>query len=58
MENNQERLQIWEDPDLDFDRAKRNGEEWEAAAAQTTREEIAAEYKKAKELFDSIGWPK
>ena len=44
-------LPIWEDPDIDLERGKANGEKWKREGAEATKEEMLAEYRKAKELF-------
>ena len=48
------RLPIWEDPDLDFERAERNWEEWTKAAANVSDEELEDYYTRTKAEIDRL----
>ena len=43
---------VWEDPDIDFERAKANEERWKHHEG-ATGESMRAAYNKAKKLFDA-----
>jgi len=58
QEDNGKRLPIWEDPDIDLERGKRNGEKWAKAGAEATDEEMRDYYWKTKAIFDAVIWPK
>ena len=53
-EDNGKRLPIWEDPDIDLERGKRNGEKWAKAGAEATDEEMRDYYRKTKAIFDAL----
>ena len=51
-EKERDRLPIWEDPDIDLERGKANGERWKREGSGATKEEMVAEYNKAKKVFE------
>ena len=54
QEDNGKHLPIWEDPDIDLERGKRNGEKWAKAGAEATDEEMRDYYRKTKSIFDAL----
>ncbi len=54
MEDSKKRLQIWEDLDLDFERAKRSREEREKALANAPDVNLVEYYKKIKARLDEV----
>ena len=51
---NGKRLQIWEDLDIDLDRAKRSGERRAERLANSTQRDIGGYYKKTQEMYADI----
>lgn len=52
IEENRDGLPIWEDPDIDLDRGRTNGERWKREGAEATKEEMVEEYNRAKKIFE------
>ncbi len=51
---NGKRLQIWEDLDIDLDRAKRNGERREKILATSKKVDLRAYLKKEKDRYEAL----
>lgn len=51
MGDTKTRLELWDDPDIDFERAKQDGENWKAAAATVSDESVRKSYEDAVRTF-------